>query len=586
MENKLANELVDAVNAKNPELMLEKYNVVAKALTKLDKQSEDYGFESAVNYSELAIASLKYKAFNNMNDSAQKEGEKTFEMLVSLVNLGEYTQEERNKLVDLEGEIQKIIKPLKKQKNLVVPREDTSCVLCKKRPANNTGAHMVPNFLTAPTFSWNGKGKRFNEALNHDFLNKAEKNCTFYGQQVPAWRWAQGEGKTEVTEEDIDNNVNQIEYDNEFCSVCEKRFGILETAYAQYYNGQKKNINPRLSYLFWLSVLWRMSMGSMSIFMDMHDELPLRELLNDNILSSEKEIIESDSDLGNWKYAIFRADGLRDDGDKGILGYRKECSPYVVMYNDLVMVFFHDSPSDEELTIGPITVDRNFLNDWHSQEKTVKIDRRHFWNVRDWINETSYDFYDPAREGALLAIREKEREEGRTLDKYKKIGIDVARLSTPPKRKLYRLRKLDRIYAAWVRLKEAKEKGEDYDPLKDEQLFITEQDFSKYYHDLAIFSKSGQCDRIEEFPFYEDARKAIPDNKEWETTEEVEDPDPDHTKATANFLSKLKPKDLKRWFSDGDSQEPYVNPYKHIGRNDPCPCGSGKKFKNCHGRNL
>ena len=25
---------------------------------------------------------------------------------------------------------------------------------------------------------------------------------------------------------------------------------------------------------------------------------------------------------------------------------------------------------------------------------------------------------------------------------------------------------------------------------------------------------------------------------------------------------------------------------KKIGRNDPCPCGSGKKYKNCHGRNL
>jgi len=23
-----------------------------------------------------------------------------------------------------------------------------------------------------------------------------------------------------------------------------------------------------------------------------------------------------------------------------------------------------------------------------------------------------------------------------------------------------------------------------------------------------------------------------------------------------------------------------------IGRNDPCPCGSGKKFKNCHGRDV
>ena len=27
------------------------------------------------------------------------------------------------------------------------------------------------------------------------------------------------------------------------------------------------------------------------------------------------------------------------------------------------------------------------------------------------------------------------------------------------------------------------------------------------------------------------------------------------------------------------------NPYVGVGRNDPCPCGSGKKFKNCHGRN-
>lgn len=28
-------------------------------------------------------------------------------------------------------------------------------------------------------------------------------------------------------------------------------------------------------------------------------------------------------------------------------------------------------------------------------------------------------------------------------------------------------------------------------------------------------------------------------------------------------------------------QEPAVNPFKDVGRNDPCPCGSGKKFKKC-----
>ena len=25
---------------------------------------------------------------------------------------------------------------------------------------------------------------------------------------------------------------------------------------------------------------------------------------------------------------------------------------------------------------------------------------------------------------------------------------------------------------------------------------------------------------------------------------------------------------------------------KKVGRNDPCPCGSGKKYKKCHGANL
>jgi uncharacterized protein len=28
-------------------------------------------------------------------------------------------------------------------------------------------------------------------------------------------------------------------------------------------------------------------------------------------------------------------------------------------------------------------------------------------------------------------------------------------------------------------------------------------------------------------------------------------------------------------------QSQSVNPYKNVGRNDPCPCGSGKKFKQC-----
>lgn len=29
---------------------------------------------------------------------------------------------------------------------------------------------------------------------------------------------------------------------------------------------------------------------------------------------------------------------------------------------------------------------------------------------------------------------------------------------------------------------------------------------------------------------------------------------------------------------------PYARPGPKIGRNDPCPCGSGRKYKKCHGK--
>ena len=33
-----------------------------------------------------------------------------------------------------------------------------------------------------------------------------------------------------------------------------------------------------------------------------------------------------------------------------------------------------------------------------------------------------------------------------------------------------------------------------------------------------------------------------------------------------------------------DEHKPFVRPDQKIGRNDPCPCGSGKKYKQCHGK--
>lgn len=348
---------------------------------------------------------------------------------------------------------------------------------------------------------------------------------------------------------------------------------------------QQKKIHPRVAYLFWLSVLWRMSMGSMGFIMDFNDELSLRELLDDNILDSAKDIAESGTDLGEWQYAIFRAEGLKE-GDKGILGYRTDSSPYVVAYNDLVMVFFHNVPTDAELSIGPIIVKRDNLNDWHSPEKSVVVDRAWFWDVRDWFVETSYDFYDPMREKTLITLREKERSEGRAFsDKMKADAVKIAKIAGGPKSTMFKLHKMERIYGAWERMKKAKEDGKIYDPLKDDELFLRQKDFDLYFKDLARFSRNDEYhDIVADFPFYAEARRAIADEREWEVSDIDDCPDKEYEQAMGDFISQLSPKELGHLVNG--VQEPVANPYKGIGRNDPCPCKSGLKFKKCCGKNL
>ena len=69
-----------------------------------------------------------------------------------------------------------------------------------------------------------------------------------------------------------------------------------------------------------------------------------------------------------------------------------------------------------------------------------------------------------------------------------------------------------------------------------------------------------------------------------------------------NLTNSLKARDVYETFSTGeyataDQQQsqssaqpqakrtqPFVKQIQKVGRNSPCPCGSGKKYKQCHGK--
>lgn len=64
--------------------------------------------------------------------------------------------------------------------NITIPRHDTRCALCRKEEADKTGSHLAPNFLIHGAFSFDGKGNRDREVVEHHFVNRLDGAYTYY----------------------------------------------------------------------------------------------------------------------------------------------------------------------------------------------------------------------------------------------------------------------------------------------------------------------------------------------------------------------------------------------------------------------
>ena len=86
-------------------------------------------------------------------------------------------------------------------------------------------------------------------------------------------------------------------------------------------------------------------------------------------------------------------------------------------------------------------------------------------------------------------------------------------------------------------------------------------------------------------------------NTEWKRLEILSTPSDDKVEFVAYFrengdmkqhheLASFKQEAGKWYFYDAEFPKPetVINAEKKVGRNEPCPCGSGKKFKKCCGK--
>ena len=90
---------------------------------------------------------------------------------------------------------------------------------------------------------------------------------------------------------------------------------------------------------------------------------------------------------------------------------------------------------------------------------------------------------------------------------------------------------------------------------------------------IATILMRGQIPEMQQ----EDVKEAAPQQRSQRYNEQKEDLNDPAQQAAASHDTRESAQQINR--------TPIVKE-KMPGRNDPCPCGSGKKFKNCHGKNL
>ena len=91
------------------------------------------------------------------------------------------------------------------------------------------------------------------------------------------------------------------------------------------------------------------------------------------------------------------------------------------------------------------------------------------------------------------------------------------------------------------------------------------------YGDIQDYNRQADMERMQ----IEEARMLEEQRRQEQENEKVE---MQHAQASA--LSAPSEKEVVE--AEGKAV-PYVRDGKKVGRNDPCPCGSGKKYKQCHG---
>ncbi len=291
------------------------------------------------------------------------------------------------------------------------PKTDASCqcALCRRRKADKTGSHMVPHFLIADVFTYDGSRSRDKVVVEADNLSIGTKEH-YFGREVYDDTVTELLGRS-LTDEELEEEAektNALTRDYIFCSDCEKRFGVIESYYSEILNGKIKDYPPQIPYLFWMSVVWRMDVGNMGAELAPEHLEKLRKILDKCLALTREDIVVKNSKLGHCAYSLYHAKDTRDE-KLSIVGLHTPSKPYVALMGRYHIRFYmsaysavsfckHNGMPEDELNFGT------------SPEKITEIPFIEFWKVKRFLLDETW-----AHDRSILHLGE---ENNQTISKF------------------------------------------------------------------------------------------------------------------------------------------------------------------------
>ena len=266
-------------------------------------------------------------------------------------------------------------------KPLAVHPGQCKCFLCKKKPADKKGSHMVPHLLIAETFSYDGSKSRDKVVVDVDNLSEGNKEY-YFGHEVyeDTVKVLLGHGFSDEEIEEESKKVNALTRDYVFCKECEERFGVIETYYSQILEKKIKEYPPEIPYLFWMSVVWRMSVGQMGCKLDRDHEEKLRKVLDKCLALKREDIVTKKSKLGYCAYSLYKASDTRDE-TLGILECHVPTKPYQALMGPY-LINYYTSQSAARSFCKQHGLPVEDLNDGQEKEKIGELSFLEYWSAK------------------------------------------------------------------------------------------------------------------------------------------------------------------------------------------------------------